>query len=81
MNSFFSVSILCSFPSSRKNNLPGPHVGKADSEHTILPPVDDNAESAAFRVGSSAGSGLLIREKSSGIRARRDEMIDLTMLA
>ena len=78
MKSFFSVSMLCSFPSSRMNNLPGPHVGNADSEQTILPPVDDNAESAAFKVGSSAGSGCLIREKRSGIRVRRDEMIDLT---
>lgn len=59
------------------NNLPGPQVGNADNEQTILPPVDDNADSAAFRVGSSAGSGLLIRENMSGIRVRRDEMIVL----
>ena len=57
--------------------MPGPQVGKADKEHTILPPVDDKADKAASRVGSNAGSACLIFENRTGICVNRDVIGDL----
>ena len=65
-NNFFSVSIPCKSFLSRRNSLPGPHVGNDAKEQTIFPPValsDDNADSS---VGSRAGSGFLTCEKRAG---------------
>ncbi len=75
--SFFSLSAPCIFPSSLKKSLPGPHVGKADKEQTIFPPVAESADKAAFSVGSSAGSGCLISENRVGSCVRRAVMTSL----
>jgi hypothetical protein len=66
VKSFFSFSPDCTFPSSLRKSLPGPHVGSADNEQTILPPVAERALSAAFRVGKSAGSGYFISANRLG---------------
>lgn len=76
-NSFFSVSIPWSFWSSLMNNRPGPHVGSAEREQMILPPVAVSAASAAVSVGSKAGSGFLMSEKNFGICVRSDVIVDL----
>lgn len=76
--SFFSVSMPCILLSSLINSLPGPHVGSADSEHTILPPVRANADNAALSVGSKAGSAFFTWAKSVGICVRSDVMVELT---
>ena len=75
--SFFSVSMPCNLPSSRKNNRPGPQVGSADKEHMIFPPVDLRAARAASRVGKRAGSGFFTWENRSGSCVRSEEMTDL----
>ena len=77
LNNFFSASPPCCLPSSRKNSRPGPQVGKADNEHTILPPVFSNAASAELRVGSNAGSGFLISEKRAGNWLNNPVILDL----
>ena len=62
---------------SRRNSLPGPHVGSDAKAQTIFPPVapsDDNADSS---VGSRAGSGFLTCEKRIGSCARREVIIAL----
>ena len=79
--SFFSVSIPCSLPSSLMKRLPGPHVGNAESEQMILPPVARSAESAESSVGNKAGSGFLTSENSAGSRWRRQIIIDLTTVS
>ncbi len=66
VKSFFSFSPDCTFPSSLKKSLPGPHVGSADNEQTILPPVAERAASAAFMAGKSAGSGYFISTNKLG---------------
>lgn len=75
--SFFSESMPWSLLSSRRNSRPGPQVGSAASEQTILPPVTASASMAAVSVGSRAGSGFLTSEKSVGSWARRVVMVDL----
>lgn len=80
VKSFLSASVPCTFGSSLKNNLPGPHVGKLASEHTIFPPVSCSADNAALIVGSKAGSGFLTWAKSVGICVRRDEITALQLL-
>lgn len=67
----------CNFPSSRKNNRPGPQVGSADKEHMIFPPVDLRAARAASSVGRRAGSGFFTWENRSGSCVRSEEMTDL----
>ena len=64
---------------SRKNSLPGPHVGKVAKEQTILPPVAASDEMAASRVGKSVGSGFLAREKRLGSARSRDTMTGLVI--
>lgn len=76
-SSFFSASVLCELPSSRKNSRPGPQVGSAANEHTIFPPVAASASTAEFSVGSRAGSGCLTSENMRGNCVRRDVMTAL----
>ena len=73
-NSLRSVSRPCSLPSSRMNSRPGPQVGRAESEHRILPPVGASASPAAFSADSSAGSGFLTSAKSRGSCVSRASM-------
>ena len=80
VKSFFSASPPCCLPSSRKNNRPGPQVGRADNEHTIFPPVFSRAANAAFRVGRSAGSGFLICANSDGSWVSNAVMFALSVL-
>jgi hypothetical protein len=81
LNSFFSASPTCCLPSSRRNSRPGPHVGRADSEQTIFPPVLSRAANAAFRVGRRAGSGFLICENIAGNCVSKDVMFVLTQVS
>lgn len=67
LNSFFSASVPWTLGSSLIASFPGPQVGKLAKEHTTFPPVDCNADNAAFSVGSNAGSGFLILENIEGI--------------
>ena len=76
-NSFLSVSIPCKSFLSLKNSLPGPHVGRADKEQTIFPPVACNADTAESSTGSKMGSGFLTWEKSVGSCVKRDVITDL----
>ena len=63
------------------DNLPGPQVGNADREQTILPPVAESAMSAESRTGNKAGSGFLTSANSAGNRSRRDTMTDLELVS
>jgi hypothetical protein len=80
VKSFLSLSALCVLPSSLRKRRPGPHVGNAAKEQIILPPVFSRAATAAFKVGSNAGSGFLICEKSVGSWLSREVIIALLSL-
>jgi hypothetical protein len=58
--SFFSESMPWSLLSSRRNSRPGPQVGSAASEQTILPPVTASASMAAVSVGSWARRVVMV---------------------
>src|SRR3569833_1225556 len=77
VKSFLSISPPGCFPSSLRKSRPGPQVGRAANEVTILPPVFSRAETAELSADNIAGSGFLIVENMVGSLVRSDVMTAL----